>query len=123
MKTQIYVGANHTLFGKAAQVMRQEDHVLAKFNDVKTGFGYGWHKFQTSDFISISKGECYCGCERIFKEATVVGDLVACCSICGEIVRGREAIPVVNPYEKDVYSRSIVSIFCDKCYQDLIDDI
>lgn len=47
-----YVGPKDNLQGKAALVRdgAAADRVLAQFDDLKTGYGIGWHEFPRSDF-------------------------------------------------------------------------
>ncbi len=57
-----YVGANETLKGKTALLMEARharptvengfgsECFSAQFDDVGTGFGYGWHIFMKTDF-------------------------------------------------------------------------
>lgn len=47
-----YVGTDSKLYGKEAELLITEDNetVKAKFDDVSTGFGYGWHTFSVTRF-------------------------------------------------------------------------
>ena len=48
-----YVGDDPTLKGHHAMLMLSVDegHVVAQFDDHKTGKGYGWWKFPEEDFL------------------------------------------------------------------------
>lgn len=43
LKHGTYVGADFALKGKTALLMLTDEGVKAQFDDVATGFRYGWH--------------------------------------------------------------------------------
>jgi hypothetical protein len=54
MVTARYLGPIMGLRGKVA-LLRQDpqdyDTVLVQFTDMETGFGHGWHPFDSRDFV------------------------------------------------------------------------
>lgn len=53
MRAGTYVGQDAALtilHGKRALLLIDGDSVTAQFDDVTTGYGYGWHPFKLSDF-------------------------------------------------------------------------
>lgn len=52
-----YTGPRESLKGQRALLQNSDrrEIILAQFNDVATGFGYGWHAFDASHFRIDSK--------------------------------------------------------------------
>lgn len=51
LKRGIYVGSNASLHEKSALLLITETELKAQFDDVSTGLGHGWHKFNFNEFI------------------------------------------------------------------------
>lgn len=47
-----YIGSDPALYGKTALVGHTQEggFPVAQFDDISTGYGYGWHEFGISDF-------------------------------------------------------------------------
>jgi hypothetical protein len=51
LTVKTYVGTIHRLLGQKALVSRDSKGVrIAQFNDIRTGFGFGWWPFEDGDF-------------------------------------------------------------------------
>ena len=46
----VYIGDRSELQGKTALLMVSGDIAKAQFDDIGTGYGYGWHTFQRDEW-------------------------------------------------------------------------